>query len=175
MKTNLSLLLACVIWIFGFRTAVGGEIYEFDFIHGSGSIPIQGYLVLDAPSGISGSAVDIASWDITADGLDWTPASSYIAPVTLGNDLTWDGSGITSLSIELTSYSSAPWYNAAQWGPQLLNLWGSGVNDGAGGGLTQGTWVAPAPEPQTVALLFWSILVWGGSRWLRSRRIQRNR
>jgi hypothetical protein len=161
MKMKLCLLLACGLWMFSCRTTVGGQIYEYDFNPEAGSISIHGNILLDTPSGISGSAADIVSWNITADGLNWTPATSYIAPVTIGNNLTWGGSDIMSLSIGLISYTNAPSYNTEMWGPQLLNLWASGVNDGAGGGLTVGTWAEAVPEPRTSALLLVSILVFG--------------
>jgi hypothetical protein len=175
MKTKLYLLLACSLWIFSCCATVAGQIYEFDFNPEVGSISISGNILLDNPPDISGSAADIDSWNITADGLNWTPATSYIAPVTLENDLTWDASNITSLSIELVSYTNAPWYNTDMWGPQLLNLWESGVNDGAGGGLTEGTWVETVPEPRTSVLSLMSMLVCGGYPWLRGRCMQRNK
>ncbi|HEV2437374.1 MAG TPA: hypothetical protein VG077_15390 [Verrucomicrobiae bacterium] len=181
-KAKLVVLLACGLWLFSSRTAVCGPIYEYDFNPGVGSISINGYLLLDAPSGDSGTAADILSWDLTADGLNWTPSSSYVAPVTLDNNLTWDNSSITSLSIQLVAYTSAPWYDTEMWGPQLLTLWESGVSDGAGGGLTPGAWVGAqslsptfVPEPSTVALLFELVLFIGGYCRLRGYRFQPNK
>lgn len=178
----LVLLLACGLWLFSIRAAVGGQLYEYDFNPGVGSLSIQGYLSLDAPSGTSGSAADIVSWDLTADGLNWTPTSSYIAPVTSENNLTWDNASITTLSIQLVSYTSAPWYDTEEWGPQLLTLWDSGVSDGAGGGLTPGAWVrAPSspltfvPEPPTIALFFGMTLFYGGLKLRQIRRLQPKR
>jgi len=168
------LLLACAWLIGGGRMSAYAQFFvEYDF-HSQGQSWVSGSIYLDALFGSGDSVTNVVGWNIMADGLTWTPATSYIN-LDSGwvSGLSWDNSTVTSGAIQLVANDSAPSWPSF-YGPQVLNIIfdQTSVTDGPGGGLQSGDWVVPAPEPQTVTLLLVSILVWGGWRCLRGRCIQ---